>query len=206
MKRIHALTTGMIAAACWLASCGHDPQSPGIEFMPDMYISPSYETYQADAYFADSVSALVPVAGTIPRGFDTYFPYPNTPEGYEAAGAALADPFAGDTAALAEGRRLFTINCRHCHGDKGDGKGTLRIKGEPFPVPSYFDQALIDLPPGKMFFSITYGKNLMGPHAAIVNPTERWKIITYIKELQRQHKEAKNTAAADTTAVAGNTL
>ena len=55
--------------------------------MPDMYRSSSYETYQANALFADSVSAMKPVAGTIPRGFDTDFPFPNTNEGYEAAGA-----------------------------------------------------------------------------------------------------------------------
>jgi mono/diheme cytochrome c family protein len=185
------------------AGCGGDPKHPGIEFMPDMYKSPSYETYQGDAFFADSVTALPPVAGTIPRGYDTHFPYPNTPEGYEAAGAALRNPFAGDTAALAEGRRLFGIYCRHCHGDAGDGKGTLRIKGEPFPVPSYFDNAIVDLPEGKMYFSITYGRNLMGPHATLVDPRERWKLVSYIKELQRQHKEKKAAAPADTTAAAG---
>jgi hypothetical protein len=184
-----------------VTSCGHDPKSPGIEFMPDMYVSPSVETYQADPYFHDSVSALKPVDGTIPRGYDTYFPYPNTNEGYEAAGANLVNPLEDNEANRAEGKRLFTINCRHCHGDKGDGQGTLRIKGEPFPVPSYFDAVHMALPDGKMFFSITYGKNLMGAHAYLLRPDERWKLILHINEMQRNFLAAQTgTARADSTA------
>ena len=82
---VAALLSGMLL----LHSCGKDTKHPGLEFMPDMYRSSSYETYQANTLFADSVSALKPVAGTIPRGYDTDFPYPNTNEGYEAAGTAI---------------------------------------------------------------------------------------------------------------------
>ncbi len=190
-------------AAMALVSCGGGPEDPGLEFMPDMYRSPSYETYQASDFFKDSVTALEPVKGTIPRGYDTYFAYPNTNEGYEAAGTELRSPLTADSLTLAHGKRLYDINCKHCHGAKGDGKGTLLIKGDPFPVPSYFDANLADLPEGKMYFSITYGKNLMGPHGNLVNPQERWQIIAYIKDLQQQHKDA-GSAPADTTATASN--
>jgi len=184
-----------------LASCKHDPKSPGLEFMPDMYRSPSYETYQEAAYFKDSVSALHPVDGTIPRGFNTHFPYPHTNEGYEAAGAALKNPVPENDSVLAEGKRLYMINCKHCHGEKGDGKGTLRIKGEPFPVPSYFDDAHINLEEGKMYYSIVYGKNLMGSHAYLLNPEERWMVIHFIKSLQKNYLTEKNKpAVADTSA------
>ena len=195
-----AVAIASFSGVMLLGSCGNDPKSPGLEFMPDMYRSSSYETYQAASLFADSSTALAPVAGTIPRGFDTYFPYPNTNEGYEAAGAELKNPFAGNDESLKEGDRLFHIYCQHCHGEKGDGNGTLRIKGEKFPVPSYFDDAHINLPEGKMFFSVTYGKNLMGSHASQLNPDERWKIITYIKSLQAKAiAEKSNPPAAAKT-------
>lgn len=184
-----------------IVSCGHDAQHRGLEFMPDMYRSPSYETYQISPFFKDSLSARLPVSGTVSRGHNTYFPYPNTNEGYESAGKELKNPFLPDKAMVNEGKRLFNIYCQHCHGEAGDGQGTLKIKGEKFPVPSYFRDDLINLPEGKMFFTITYGKNLMGPHATLVDPDQRWKIITYIKEMQANALAGKTNekAAANDT-------
>ena len=51
-----------------LSSCTTDPNSPGVEYMPDMYRSPSYETYSQNPFFKDSMSAQLPVAGTISQG------------------------------------------------------------------------------------------------------------------------------------------
>lgn len=187
----------VLSGLFWMNSCSTDHhKSAGLEFMPDMYRSPSYETYQPNPMFKDSLSARLPVAGTIPRGFNTYFPYPNTAEGYEAS-AAFASSIAANAQNLAEGDRLFHIYCQHCHGEKGDGQGSLKIKGEKFPVPSYFDDAHINIPEGKMFFSVTYGKNLMGSHASQIDPDQRWQIISYIKSLQAQALAAKsNTTVA----------
>lgn len=181
-----------------LGSCGKKPNHPGLEFMPDMYRSPSYSAYQSNPYFKDSVSALRPVAGTIPRGYNTYFPYSNTNEGYEAAGTELKNTLTVSNKNTEEGKRLFGIYCQHCHGEKGDGQGTLKIKGDKFPVPSYFDDLHINLPEGKMFFSVTYGKNLMGPHASQLDPEQRWKVIHYIKSLQQQAIAEKNKSTAKT--------
>lgn len=57
-----------------LGSCGADPDSPGLEYMPDMYRSAAIEPYvdygevrnQEHANMKMSISALVPPAGTIP--------------------------------------------------------------------------------------------------------------------------------------------
>ena len=185
-----------LSAILFLNSCSHDSKHAGLEFMPDMYRSPSYETYQPNSLFKDSSSARLPVAGTIPRGFNTYFPYPNTAEGYEAAGTQLKNILALNDENLKEGDRLFHIYCQHCHGEKGDGQGTLKVKGDKFPVPSYFDDAHINLPEGKMFFSITYGKNLMGSHASQIDPDQRWKIIEYIKSMQTQALAEKSKQPA----------
>ena len=95
----------------------------------------------------------------------------------------------------------------HCHGAAGDGKGSLVISskgGDAFPVPSYYDDAHKDLPDGKMFFSITHGKNLMGPHASQVSQEQRWKLILYVNKLQDDALAAAAAtvaaAPADTTA------
>ena len=75
--------------------------------MPNMYRSPSYETYSSNPLFADGLSARHPVDGTVARGDNTYndydrlpYPFPNTPEGYEAAGTGFHSPLMNNSKVL----------------------------------------------------------------------------------------------------------
>jgi hypothetical protein len=38
------------------------------------------------------------------------------------------------------------------------------------------------MPEGQMFYSVTYGKNMMGPYASQLSRKQRWMVIRYIKE------------------------
>jgi mono/diheme cytochrome c family protein len=184
-------------AAILISSCTNDlPQHPGYEFMPDMYRSPSYETNSINTLFADSMTERLPVAGTIPRGNYIPYPYPNTNEGYEAAGKEWKSPLEKNDANLAEGKRLFEIFCIHCHGPEGQGNGSIVANGK-FPPPPAYNGPLKDLPEGKMFHTLEYGKNFMGSHASQLTQTERWKIIMYVQTLQKL--PSSTTAPADTT-------
>jgi mono/diheme cytochrome c family protein len=163
--------------------------------MPQMYRSPSYETNSPNPFFADSMSSRQPVNGTIPRGFKPYA-YPNTTEGYEAAGSNLKNPFPSTEENLAEGKRLFDIFCVHCHGAEGKGDGMMVQNGK-FPPPPSYSGPLKDLSVGKMFHTLQYGKNMMGSHASQLDSDERWKIITYVQKLQQL--ASATVAATDST-------
>ena len=184
-----------------LSSCTDDPKHPGYEYMPDMYRSPSYETYSPNPNFRDSSTARQPVAGTIARGnavfsdFDMLpYAYPNTPEGYEAAGRELKNPLPQTEQSLALGKTHYMNYCKHCHGETGMGDGLVTKNNGPKP-PAYNSDQLKDLPEGKMYHSIVFGKNMMGPHASQLTPTQRWQIVQFIKTFQKP-------AAADTAATA----
>jgi hypothetical protein len=58
------------------------------------------------------------------------------------------------------------------------------------------------MPEGQMFYSLTYGKNLMGSYASQLSAKQRWEVITYIKIKQGKIKQADASvpAAQDTTA------
>jgi hypothetical protein len=51
------------------------------------------------------------------------------------------------------------------------------------------------MPEGQMFYSVTYGKNLMGSYASQLTRKQRWMVIAYIKGMQNA-KKAKAAPAA----------
>ncbi len=83
---------------------------------------------------------------------------------------------------LKDGKVLFNNNCSHCHGKKGDGNGPMVESGAYVGVPDYAN--LKDLSDGQMFYSIYYGKGMMGAHSSIINKKEIWTVIHYIRSLQ----------------------
>ena len=202
MKRLVLVAGLAMISGIFLDSCKSDPNSPGWEYMPDMYRSPSFETYGENEFYGEKImAARTPANNTIPRGDDN-LPYglPNTYEGYMAADS-LVNPLQATEANLAEGKELFTRFCVHCHGKKGMGDGTVPTNSDYPPPPAYSKQ-LKDLSAGKMFHSITYGKNLMGSHASQVTKTERWKIILYVQTLQGNKAEEKKEAGSEEAAAA----
>jgi len=193
-------------AICFTSCYNKNPNSPGEEFMPDMYRSPSLESNMAYVKISengklttDTVQAnRLPVKGTIPRGFMPY-PYTNDTAGYSNAGRYLRNPLEVNPANLAEGEALYGKFCVHCHGAAGQADGLVAGK-LPGPPPSYTSAVLMALPEGKMFHSIYYGKNLMGSHASQVSKSEIWKIIMHIHKLQ--HPNGVEPVKMDSTAVA----
>ena len=191
---VSAAFAGLLMAG--FTSCGKkDPNSPGVEFMPDMYRSPSMEYYGTNVVNGDTIlEAMLPVKGTVARGFLPYA-YPNTNEGYEAAGLNLKNPLPASQREQweKEGEVLYGKFCIHCHGATGAGDGKVGAK-LPGPPPAY-NGPLKNLPEGKIFHSITYGKNSMGSHASQLTQEERWKLVYFVQKLQGP----KETAMADST-------
>ncbi len=172
-----------------VSSCKSDPNSPGFEYMPDMYRSPALEAYSGNAFYADSMATRKPAENTVPRGFMPY-PYANTTEGYEAAGAELKNPLSYHADLVSEGKEVYTKFCIQCHGKEGQGDGPVANNPRwPGPPPPY-NGRLADLPEGKIFHSITYGKGLMGSHSAQISQEDRWKLVYYVQKLQGKDLEA----------------
>lgn len=206
-KKVTQIISLMAVFGCvtiGLTSCGkHDPNSPGNEFMPDMYRSPSLETNMAyiDMNTGDTLQAnRLPVKGTIARGFMPY-PYANDTSGYANAGKYLHNPFPKSDVNLAEGEALYGKFCVHCHGATGQGDGLVGGK-LPGPPPPYSGSGLKNLPEGKIFHSITYGKGMMGSHAAQLSQQERWKVVMFVQKLQNPGGAEAAAPAADSAGVA----
>lgn len=197
-KKVSLLVSAFGLAAVSLQSC-ENPNSPGVEYMPDMYRTPALEPYQGYEFFADSMEARKPVANTIPRGYMPYA-YANTNEGYEAAGANLKNPLPYSKETLAEGKVLFEKFCVHCHGKTGQGDGAVPSNSD-YPPPPAYNGALKDLSEGKIFHTIHFGKGMMGSHASQLSQEERWKIVYYIQKLQGKDLDALHTQKAEADSI-----
>jgi mono/diheme cytochrome c family protein len=202
-----ATLTGLVMVG--LTSCGkRDENSPGVEFMPDMYRSNSLEYYQT--HTVDGISqmnAKEPVKGTVARGYLPYG-YENTAGDYEKAGTSLKNPLTAKSRAEyeAEGEVLYGKFCVHCHGATGAGDG--KVGGKlPGPPPAY-SGALKSLPEGKIFHTITYGKGTMGPHASQLTQEERWKLVYFVQKLQgpKENAAGQDSAAVEMFDKDGNSI
>ena len=219
MKKI-AIITGVIFLIV-MTSCRFSNRSTGHYYMPDMTYSRAYETYaelDSSKFTNDAAKAggmiyydRMPVAGTVARGEVSSFLLPmdkGTDTTNYIASKSIINPLPPLSAAdSVEAARLYLINCGICHGAKLDGNGPLYKDGNgPYPAkPATLvgDAKYEAMPEGQMFYSVTYGKNLMGSYASQLTKTQRWMVIAYIKSKQNAGKQqAPATGTADSSATA----
>jgi len=238
-KAISYVSMAALAGVMTFSSCSSDSDSPGLEYMPDMYRSPSIETYvdygevrgRENTDLKMTQSALTPPNSTIPYyGTDSEYVMMMLPYKHKANkgadltgglfGYMLSDSLGFDyelaandinpiilteantKEVLDRGKHLYGINCQHCHGEKGDGNGPMVESGAYSGVPNYKN---LTIKPGQMFYSITYGKGLMGAHSMILNKKEIWTLVHYIQKLQDgkyPNAGVATDAPSDSTAVA----
>lgn len=210
-----------------LASCGFDPKKPGHIYMPDMTYSNALEAYSPSDIpneDGDKVSTRKPVKGTIPRGWipaderirsneaylmsymaKNYFTHDPAKwdEEYAKAAAMIKDPLPYTDENKTAGQKLYSIHCINCHGKAGDGQGNLIVtedgKDGPYPaVPPNYKTKLPQLKDGNIFYSVSYGKGMMGGYGYSLSVTERWQIIHYIKSIAGIEGDATGAAAPST--------
>ena len=193
-----AVSTSLVALSLFSSCKRNNPDSSGVEYMPDMYRSPSYEDNSSNPLFTDSMTDRLPAKGTVPVGF-TPDPFPNTPEGWTNAALYWKDPYPASPEIVAQGKAVFEIYCIHCHGATGMGDGKVAAK-LPGPPPPYSGPQLRSITEGEMYQTLEYGKGLMGSHASQLTVEERCKVIRYVQTLQKlgQATDSNKTATAAT--------
>ncbi len=149
-----------------LVGCTQKHSQPDFIYMPDMVYSPAFKAQKEG-------SQRMPVAGTIPRGF----------EPTERAGVELKNPLPRTEAVFLRGQALFNTYCIVCHGPAGMGDGSIVPK---FPrPPSLQSDKILKWGDGNIYHVISLGQNLMPSYASQIARKDRWAIIHYIRALQR---------------------
>lgn len=181
MNRIIPILMMLIVMATM--GCKRDNNSTGYAYFPDMAYSHAYETYSSSPNYSDSVTMMLPVKGTVPRGMVPY-QYEKTFDDQQRAGLELVNPIEPGKESLQRGKEQYAIYCAMCHGEQGKGDGNL-YTSKLFPVQptSLVGDYVQNKPDGEIYHVITLGSlsGLMGAHGSLIRPDDRWKIIAYVK-------------------------
>lgn len=189
MNKYFFILISFIGFSFLLTSCAKSGgNNPGVEYAPDMYYDKGYEPFkEKDSNTLNKYGSNMrePVKGSIAVGkLDYAYPLDNNGEGYEASATQIhyPDNFVFDKA---RGERLYNIYCAPCHGIEGHNDGNVfkRVASIKPPWKGYDDDYIKNLPAGKMYHVITYGKNNMGSHASVLTPEERWQVVAHVQEL-----------------------
>lgn len=213
-----------LASIVVVAMCGfrgeHGPRTPW-EIFPDMVRQQKVRAQSPIDFFADGRGPRLPIANTVPVGYDIPSPQERPPAGAPAPVNAPAPETAANRIGFGDGtdyfntgkmgnnwgtgipvpvteqlmqrgQQRFNINCSVCHGPTAAGNGVAKQFGLN-TVATLQDDRIRKMADGEIFNTITNGKNTMMSYGGNVPVADRWAIIAYLRALQR----SQNAAAAD---------
>jgi mono/diheme cytochrome c family protein len=176
----------LVLMSCIVSGCarGCTSSRPPIHVNPSMDDQPKARPQTASAFFYNGASMREPVPGTVAIGeLQESGPFFT---GRGAGGlfvAANARPV--DDALVERGRQRYGIYCQPCHDARGDGQGILFQRGN-VPTATFHQDKIRNYPDGQIFDVITNGVGLMPAYRWPIPPADRWAIIAYVRELQRE--------------------
>ena len=194
---------------------GQVSTAPPLELFPDMVRQMKVRAQAPLDFFADGRGPRLPVAGTVPIGYE--MPTPQTTETQVSAVGPWSHPNASFSVGtdyyntgkmrnqwgtgipvevtrelMERGQQRFSITCAMCHGPAAAGDGITKKYGLATVV-SLQDERIRKMSDGEIFNTITNGKNTMMAYGPNIIVPDRWAIIAYLRALQR----SQNAAIAD---------
>lgn len=218
----------VLAAVVIVALAGfrgeHSPRTPW-ELMPDMVRQMKVRAQAPLGFFADGRGPRVPVANTVPIGYEMPKPQQNAPPEISPSGAPPGDelshahfgfsvgidyyntgkmgtnwgtgiPVPVTAELMQRGQQRFTITCSVCHGLTAAGNGVAKQYGLA-TVATLQDERIRKMADGEIFNTITNGKNTMMSYGGNVPVADRWAIIAYLRALQRSQNATLNDVPED---------
>ena len=204
-----------IAILAVLGFRGRISTQPPFEVFPDMVRQPKVRAQAPLDLFADGRGPRLPVAGTVPIGYEMPKPikaespsaqigpwshphadfgtgtdYYNTGKMGDHWGTGIPVPVTPEL--MERGQQRFNITCAMCHGASAAGNGITKQYGLATVV-SLQDERLSKMSDGEIFNTITNGKNTMMAYGPNIIVPDRWAIIAYLRALQR----SQNATTAD---------
>ena len=127
-----------------------------------------------------------PVPGTVPALHPLGdVPAPYTQSQLDSVAPTLTNPLPRSAQVLARGKLQYERNCSVCHGDNGDGQGSVINAQSKFPyAPALNAGPSQTRSDGYMYAVIDVGRGLMPPYGSRMTHLDRWAVVHYVRQLQ----------------------
>ena len=189
-------------------------EKPRYHVWPDMDWQRKRKTQTEWEMFPDGRAMRLPVEGTIAQGelrddFELYFgvdqdsPVPDRvsydagsmgPDAQERPAWLAGFPTAMvvDEALLERGQQRYNIYCSVCHGQQGNGLGSVALRAKALdaqkwgwvdPKSLVADNAK-SYSNGELFHIVSQGVSTMKGYGSQIVPRDRWAIVAYVRALQ----------------------
>lgn len=176
-----ALAAGL---ALVLSACDGRRETREVLNMPDMHFSPASKAQEPDPWSPNGTSMRLPPEGTVPVNFR---PYTITDAQADELASQLPNPLPATEEVIATGQKYYTIFCISCHGENGNGLGSVIAvnAGMPMPPALFSDKLTDEWTDGRIYHVLTRGQGNMPSYASKIDQDKRWAIVHYVRALQR---------------------
>lgn len=90
---------------------------------------------------------------------------------------ALSNPLDYTLENVKQGKAIYTLNCKSCHGDPGKNNPLTLV---PMPVDMASERMQVNSE-GALFYKIANGRGVMPPFGSTLSETDRWNLVNFIK-------------------------
>lgn len=206
---IYAFLVFLVLALFGFRGCKFE--SPPLRIFSDMDDQARFHPQGATSFFSDGRMDRPPVPGTVPfvtemQGeFLHLSPDNRLRESSYLATGKLEDgsfghglPIEVNYDAMLRGQELYEIYCGICHGRTGNGEGVVANERYGFnTIVSLLQGRIMDQPDGEIFEVISNGRNTMGAYGSKIRVEDRWKVVLYLRALQRANAASVEDVPAE---------
>ena len=146
----------------------------------------AYQSFDPHPSLPGGQVLQTPPAGTVSRKGLVPLPYGPGKVEAERAGLELKNPFQPSQENFSRGKLVYDRSCAACHGLDGDNNSSV-IVARGLLAPAILVAPVVrDMPDGRLFHVATFGgPQKMKGLGDLISRDDRWKVVLYIRELQR---------------------
>ena len=165
-----------------------------------MMTSVAYRAFDPHPFLPGGQVLQNPPSGTRSRTGPAPLAYGPGKAEAERAGLELTNPFQPSPENFSRGKRVYDRSCAACHGLDGDNNSSVIVARGLLAPAVLVSPAVRNLPDGRLFHVATFGgPEKMKGLGDLISREDRWKVVLYIRELQKAAAPKSAPAAPPTT-------